>query len=130
MLLEMTNAFRFTILMLELWYVLLPREKEYKLKRVYFRGSPVMVLECSAVELLSDRYLLSVLLKVTSQQLQVRIAAEEVGIRERSLYDSFSYNGIPSSTLPQIIRLILSKPLSSPDPLAATYRCMCLELHS
>ncbi|KAL8535408.1 hypothetical protein ACS0TY_011158 [Phlomoides rotata] len=42
---------------------------------------------------------------VTPQQLQVRIAAEEVGISERSPYDSFSYSGIPSSTLPQIIRL-------------------------
>ncbi|KAL0359067.1 UNVERIFIED_CONTAM: Polycomb group protein EMBRYONIC FLOWER 2 [Sesamum angustifolium] len=40
-----------------------------------------------------------------SQQLQVRIAAEEIGVRERSLYDSFAYSDIPSSTLPQIIRL-------------------------
>ncbi|KAL0382259.1 UNVERIFIED_CONTAM: Polycomb group protein EMBRYONIC FLOWER 2 [Sesamum calycinum] len=40
-----------------------------------------------------------------SQQLQVRIAAEEIGARERSLYDSFAYSDIPSSTLPQIIRL-------------------------
>ncbi|GER29569.1 embryonic flower 2 [Striga asiatica] len=40
-----------------------------------------------------------------SQQLQVRVAAEEVGTKERSPYDSFSYRGIPSSTLPQIIRL-------------------------
>ncbi|KAK4436400.1 Polycomb group protein EMBRYONIC FLOWER 2 [Sesamum alatum] len=40
-----------------------------------------------------------------SQQLQVRIAAEEIGTRERSPYDSFSYNDIPSSTLPQIVRL-------------------------
>ncbi|XP_057782161.1 polycomb group protein EMBRYONIC FLOWER 2 isoform X1 [Salvia miltiorrhiza] len=40
-----------------------------------------------------------------SQQLQVRVAAEEVGLKERSPYDSFSYNDVPSSTLPQIIRL-------------------------
>ncbi|KAK6145669.1 hypothetical protein DH2020_022489 [Rehmannia glutinosa] len=40
-----------------------------------------------------------------SQQLQVRIAAEELGAKERSPYDSFSYSDIPSSTLPQIIRL-------------------------
>ncbi|KAG8390222.1 hypothetical protein BUALT_Bualt01G0061400 [Buddleja alternifolia] len=39
------------------------------------------------------------------QQLQVRIAAEEVGAKERSPYDSFSYSDVPSSTLPQIIRL-------------------------
>ncbi|KAL6581369.1 hypothetical protein OROMI_007292 [Orobanche minor] len=40
-----------------------------------------------------------------SQQLQVRIAAEEVGAKERSPYDTFSYSDIPSSTLPQIVRL-------------------------
>ncbi|KAL3650390.1 hypothetical protein CASFOL_006793 [Castilleja foliolosa] len=40
-----------------------------------------------------------------SQQLQVRISAEEVGAKDKSPYDSFSYSGIPSSTLPQIIRL-------------------------
>ncbi|EPS70751.1 embryonic flower 2, partial [Genlisea aurea] len=40
-----------------------------------------------------------------SQQLQVRISAEELGAKDRSLYDSFSYNNIPSAVLPQIIRL-------------------------
>ncbi|GFP80747.1 polycomb group protein embryonic flower 2 [Phtheirospermum japonicum] len=40
-----------------------------------------------------------------SQQLQVRISAEEVGAKDKSPYDSFSYSDIPSSTLPQIIRL-------------------------
>lgn len=48
--------------------------------------------------------LVSAILKAMSQQLQVRIAAEEVGLKERSPYDLFSYNDIPSSTLPQIIR--------------------------
>ncbi|XP_051119653.1 polycomb group protein EMBRYONIC FLOWER 2 isoform X2 [Andrographis paniculata] len=38
-------------------------------------------------------------------QLQVCIAAEEIGAKDRSPYDSFSYRGIPSSVLPQIIRL-------------------------
>ncbi|XP_012839960.1 PREDICTED: polycomb group protein EMBRYONIC FLOWER 2 isoform X2 [Erythranthe guttata] len=40
-----------------------------------------------------------------SQQLQVSIVAEEAGAKERSPYDFFSYNDVPSSTLPQIIRL-------------------------
>ncbi|XP_042048448.1 polycomb group protein EMBRYONIC FLOWER 2-like isoform X1 [Salvia splendens] len=40
-----------------------------------------------------------------SQQLQVRVAAEEIGLKQRSPYDSFSYYDVPSSTLPQIIRL-------------------------
>ncbi|KAL2549999.1 Polycomb group protein EMBRYONIC FLOWER 2 [Forsythia ovata] len=39
------------------------------------------------------------------QRLQVSIAAEEVGAKERSPYDSFSYSDIPTSSLPQIIRL-------------------------
>ncbi|KAJ8537137.1 hypothetical protein K7X08_035538 [Anisodus acutangulus] len=41
----------------------------------------------------------------TIQQLQVKIAAEEAGARERSRYDSFSYNDIPTTSLPRIIRL-------------------------
>ncbi|XP_073035720.1 polycomb group protein EMBRYONIC FLOWER 2 isoform X2 [Primulina eburnea] len=39
------------------------------------------------------------------QHLQVSIAAEEVGAKERSPYDSFSYSDFPFSTLPHIIRL-------------------------
>ncbi|KAL3837861.1 hypothetical protein ACJIZ3_022452 [Penstemon smallii] len=47
----------------------------------------------------------SLFMKAMSQQLQVSIAAEEVGAKERSPYDSFSYNDVPSSILPQIVRL-------------------------
>ncbi|OIT31147.1 PREDICTED: polycomb group protein EMBRYONIC FLOWER 2-like isoform X1 [Nicotiana attenuata] len=41
----------------------------------------------------------------TIQQLQVKIAAEEVGAGEKSAYDSFSYDDIPTTSLPRIIRL-------------------------
>ncbi|XP_051113540.1 polycomb group protein EMBRYONIC FLOWER 2-like isoform X2 [Andrographis paniculata] len=40
-----------------------------------------------------------------SLQLQVCIAAEEIGAKDRSPYDSLSYRGIHSSVSPQIIRL-------------------------
>ncbi|KAL3521374.1 hypothetical protein ACH5RR_019523 [Cinchona calisaya] len=42
---------------------------------------------------------------VSSQQLQVIVTAEEVGAKDRSPYDSYSYNDIPSSSLPHIVRL-------------------------
>ncbi|XP_009605037.1 polycomb group protein EMBRYONIC FLOWER 2 isoform X3 [Nicotiana tomentosiformis] len=41
----------------------------------------------------------------TIQQLQVKIAAEEAGAGEKSAYDSFSYDDIPTTSLPRIIRL-------------------------
>ncbi|XP_027104037.1 polycomb group protein EMBRYONIC FLOWER 2 isoform X2 [Coffea arabica] len=41
----------------------------------------------------------------SSQQLQVIVTAEEVGAKDRSPYDSYSYNDIPSSSLPHIVRL-------------------------
>ncbi|OIT04473.1 hypothetical protein A4A49_06664 [Nicotiana attenuata] len=42
----------------------------------------------------------------TIQQLQVKIAAEEAGTGEKSAYDSFSYDDIPTTSLPRIIRAI------------------------
>ncbi|CAI9091970.1 OLC1v1027094C1 [Oldenlandia corymbosa var. corymbosa] len=39
------------------------------------------------------------------QQLQVVVSAEEVGARDRSAYDCYSYSDIPSSSLPHIMRL-------------------------
>ncbi|EYU35158.1 hypothetical protein MIMGU_mgv1a010365mg [Erythranthe guttata] len=56
-------------------------------------------------EMLSTVDLHSCFMKAISQQLQVSIVAEEAGAKERSPYDFFSYNDVPSSTLPQIIRL-------------------------
>ncbi|CAN8302285.1 unnamed protein product [Cochlearia groenlandica] len=44
-------------------------------------------------------------LKSSPQQVQVTISAEEVGATEQSPYSSFSYNGISTSSLLQIIRL-------------------------
>ncbi|XP_016484377.1 polycomb group protein EMBRYONIC FLOWER 2 isoform X4 [Nicotiana tabacum] len=41
----------------------------------------------------------------TIHQLQVKISAEEAGAGERSAYDSFSYDDIPTTSLPRIIRL-------------------------
>ncbi|OIT37272.1 PREDICTED: polycomb group protein EMBRYONIC FLOWER 2-like isoform X1 [Nicotiana attenuata] len=41
----------------------------------------------------------------TIQQLQVKISAEEAGAGEKSVYDSFSYDDIPTTSLPRIIRL-------------------------
>ncbi|KAL3524118.1 hypothetical protein ACH5RR_016952 [Cinchona calisaya] len=41
----------------------------------------------------------------SSQQLQVIVTAEEVGAKDRSPYDSYSYNDIPSSSVPRIVRL-------------------------
>ncbi|WMV20061.1 hypothetical protein MTR67_013446 [Solanum verrucosum] len=41
----------------------------------------------------------------TIQQLQVKIASEEAFARERTRYDSFSYDDIPSTSLARIIRL-------------------------
>nr|ABD85300.1 embryonic flower 2 [Yucca filamentosa] len=41
----------------------------------------------------------------SSFQVQVTICAQEVGAREKSPYDSYSYNNIPASSLPHIIRL-------------------------
>ncbi|PKA60696.1 Polycomb group protein EMBRYONIC FLOWER 2 [Apostasia shenzhenica] len=42
---------------------------------------------------------------VSSFKIHVSLCAQEVGAKERSPYDSFSYNDIPPSTLPHIIRL-------------------------
>ncbi|KAK4734261.1 hypothetical protein R3W88_008522 [Solanum pinnatisectum] len=41
----------------------------------------------------------------TIQQLQVKIASEEAFARERTRYDSFSYDDIPTTSLARIIRL-------------------------
>nr|ABD98790.1 polycomb group protein EMF2 [Eschscholzia californica] len=38
-------------------------------------------------------------------QLQVKISAQEVGNNERSPYDSYSYDNVPVSSLPEIMRL-------------------------
>ncbi|KAM7491783.1 hypothetical protein LguiA_034704 [Lonicera macranthoides] len=40
-----------------------------------------------------------------SEQVPVIITGEEVGAKEKSLYNLYSYNGIPASSLPHIIRL-------------------------
>ncbi|XP_010935944.1 polycomb group protein EMF2B isoform X3 [Elaeis guineensis] len=42
---------------------------------------------------------------MNSYQVQVSICAQEIGARERSPYDSYSYNDVPTSSLPHIIRL-------------------------
>ncbi|CAN4126281.1 unnamed protein product [Withania somnifera] len=39
------------------------------------------------------------------QQLHVKIASEEAAARERTRYDSFSYDDIPTTSFPRIIRL-------------------------
>ncbi|OVA10594.1 Polycomb protein [Macleaya cordata] len=39
------------------------------------------------------------------QQLQVKISAQEVGAKERSPYNSYTYNNVPTSSLPHIVRL-------------------------
>ncbi|XP_047252282.1 polycomb group protein EMBRYONIC FLOWER 2 isoform X3 [Capsicum annuum] len=41
----------------------------------------------------------------TIQQLQVKVASEEAAARERTRYDSFSYEDIPTTSLRRIIRL-------------------------
>ncbi|OVA05066.1 Polycomb protein [Macleaya cordata] len=38
-------------------------------------------------------------------QLQVNISAQEVGAKERSPYNSYTYHNVPSSSLPHIVRL-------------------------
>ncbi|XP_059650980.1 polycomb group protein EMBRYONIC FLOWER 2-like isoform X3 [Cornus florida] len=40
-----------------------------------------------------------------SQQVQVIISAEEVGAKEKSPYNTYTYNDLPTSSLPHIIRL-------------------------
>ncbi|XP_072977401.1 polycomb group protein EMF2B [Typha angustifolia] len=40
-----------------------------------------------------------------SYQLQVSICAQEAGARDKSPYDSFSYDDVPTSSLPHIMRL-------------------------
>ncbi|XP_073106432.1 polycomb group protein EMF2B-like isoform X4 [Elaeis guineensis] len=40
-----------------------------------------------------------------SYQVQVSICAQEIGARETSPYDSYSYDDVPTSSLPHIIRL-------------------------
>ncbi|KAG0484819.1 hypothetical protein HPP92_008898 [Vanilla planifolia] len=42
---------------------------------------------------------------LNSYKLQISLRAQEVGARERSPYDSYTYNNVPASTLPHIIRL-------------------------
>ncbi|XP_008810364.2 polycomb group protein EMF2B-like isoform X2 [Phoenix dactylifera] len=42
---------------------------------------------------------------MNSYQVQVSICAQEIGARERSPYNSYSYNDVPTSSLPHIIRL-------------------------
>ncbi|XP_020585010.1 polycomb group protein EMBRYONIC FLOWER 2-like isoform X3 [Phalaenopsis equestris] len=42
---------------------------------------------------------------LSSYKIQVSLCAQEVGARERSPYDSYTYNDVPASTLPHIIRL-------------------------
>lgn len=42
---------------------------------------------------------------LSSYKVQVSICAQEVGAGERSPYDSYTYNDVPASTLPHIIRL-------------------------
>ncbi|XP_020112648.1 polycomb group protein EMBRYONIC FLOWER 2 isoform X2 [Ananas comosus] len=42
---------------------------------------------------------------MASYQLRVSICAQEVGARERSPYHSYSYDNVPTSSLPHIIRL-------------------------
>ncbi|KAJ0960319.1 hypothetical protein J5N97_001837 [Dioscorea zingiberensis] len=46
---------------------------------------------------------------MTSHQVQVSICAQEIGARQRSPYDSYTYKDIPVSSLPHIMR-----PPSSP----------------
>ncbi|XP_020277074.1 polycomb group protein EMBRYONIC FLOWER 2 isoform X2 [Asparagus officinalis] len=41
----------------------------------------------------------------SSFQVQVTVCAQEVGAREKSPYDSYSYDNVPASSLPHIIRL-------------------------
>ncbi|XP_073106427.1 polycomb group protein EMF2B-like isoform X2 [Elaeis guineensis] len=42
---------------------------------------------------------------MNSYQVQVSICAQEIGARETSPYDSYSYDDVPTSSLPHIIRL-------------------------
>lgn len=42
---------------------------------------------------------------LSSCQVQVRLSAQEIGTKERSPYDSYTFDGVPSSSLPRIIRL-------------------------
>lgn len=42
---------------------------------------------------------------VSSKQVQISISAEEVGAEERSPYDLYTYDDIPPSSLPHIVRL-------------------------
>ncbi|XP_057970843.1 polycomb group protein EMBRYONIC FLOWER 2 isoform X1 [Malania oleifera] len=43
--------------------------------------------------------------ETVSKQLQVVVSAEELGAKEKSPYNSYTYNGIPTASLPHIIRL-------------------------
>ncbi|KAL2540020.1 Polycomb group protein [Abeliophyllum distichum] len=56
-------------------------------------------------EMLSTVDLQSCFMKALLQQLQVSIAAEELGAKWRTPYDTFSHSDIPASLLPHIIRL-------------------------
>ncbi|XP_039144681.1 polycomb group protein EMF2B isoform X1 [Dioscorea cayenensis subsp. rotundata] len=42
---------------------------------------------------------------MSSYQVQVSICAQEIGARQRSPYDSYTYNDVPVSSLPHIMRL-------------------------
>ncbi|KAJ0983730.1 hypothetical protein J5N97_002086 [Dioscorea zingiberensis] len=42
---------------------------------------------------------------MTSHQVQVSICAQEIGARQRSPYDSYTYKDVPVSSLPHIMRL-------------------------
>ncbi|KAK4734274.1 hypothetical protein R3W88_008535 [Solanum pinnatisectum] len=54
---------------------------------------------------ISFQYPRSSVALATIQQLQVKIASEEAFARERTRYDSFSYDDIPTTSLARIIRL-------------------------
>ncbi|KAJ0980095.1 hypothetical protein J5N97_008350 [Dioscorea zingiberensis] len=42
---------------------------------------------------------------MTSHQVQLSLCAQEIGARQRSLYDSYTYKDVPVSSLPHIMRI-------------------------